>query len=190
MRPTDTDLRIVELLPGGEHITSRPIRFVAALDDRDAITVQARDLRASVDMVPVLSVAIATASALTGVPVAILGGVATEEAEDRRRHWPTAETPRTRATRSAGRTAQPGVSHQSGITATDILGVIADMAARITRSLEHASASANIVGGHYYRDDYALGRGEGYRTALREATAALSGLLSAAEIDHEGSSDE
>lgn len=185
MSPTDRDLRLVELLPGGEHITSRPLRFVATLDDRGAVAVQAQNLRASADMVPVLSAAIATASAFTGTPVATLGSYATEDAEARKCYWTTAEIPR--PSRPAGQAAPPGVSLQGGPdAAAAVRGVIADMEVRITRSLEHTNASATLVGGHYYRDDYALGCGEGYRRGLREAVAALRDLLSGGSLGHEG----
>lgn len=82
MSPTDRSLRLVELLPGGERITSRSLRFVASLDDRDTIAVHARDLDAATDLIPLLSAAIAATSAATGIPATILGSAAGQAAED------------------------------------------------------------------------------------------------------------
>lgn len=82
MSPTDRDLRLVELLPGGERITSRSLRFVASLDDRGDIAVRALDLGAATDLIPLLSAAIATVAAATGIPATILGSAAGQAAED------------------------------------------------------------------------------------------------------------
>lgn len=82
MSPADRDLRVVELLPGGERITSRSLRFVASLDDHGDIAVRALDLNAATDLIPLLSAAIATASAATGIPATILGSAVGQAAED------------------------------------------------------------------------------------------------------------
>ena len=81
MRPTDRSLRLVELLPGGERITSRSLRFVASLDDRGDIAVRALDLDTATDLIPLLSAAIATVAAATGIPAAILGSAVGQAAE-------------------------------------------------------------------------------------------------------------
>ena len=52
MRPQEKQLRIVELLPGGDRITSRPLRFVASLNDLGDIAVQGRGLDTATDLVP------------------------------------------------------------------------------------------------------------------------------------------
>lgn len=82
MTPTNRDLRLVELLPGGERITSRSLRFVASLDDRGDIAVRALDLGTATDLIPLLSAAIAAASAATGIPATILGSAVGQAAED------------------------------------------------------------------------------------------------------------
>lgn len=82
MSPTDRDLRLVELLPGGERVTSRSLRFVASLDDRGDIAVRALDLGAATDLIPLLSAAIATVAAATGIPATILGSAVGQAAED------------------------------------------------------------------------------------------------------------
>jgi hypothetical protein len=82
MSPTDRDLRLVELLPGGERTTSRSLRFVASLDDRGDIAVRALDLGAATDLIPLLSAAIATVAAATRIPATILGSAARQAAED------------------------------------------------------------------------------------------------------------
>lgn len=82
MSPADRDIRLVELLPGGERITSRPLRFVAALDDRGDIAVRTQGPTFVTDLVPLLAAAVAAASAATGMPAAILGSAAGRDAED------------------------------------------------------------------------------------------------------------
>lgn len=82
MSPADRDLRVVELLPGGERITSRSLRFVAGLDDRGDIAVRALDLNAATDLIPLLSAAVAAASAATGMPAMMLASIAGQDAED------------------------------------------------------------------------------------------------------------
>ncbi len=82
MTPTNRDLRLVELLPGGERITSRSLRFVASLDDCGDIAVRALDLGTATDLIPLLSAAIATVAAATGIPATILGSAVGQAAED------------------------------------------------------------------------------------------------------------
>jgi hypothetical protein len=82
MTPTNRDLRLVELLPGGERTTSRPLRFAASLDDHGDIAVRALDLGAATDLIPLLSAAIATVAAATRIPATILGSAAGQAAED------------------------------------------------------------------------------------------------------------
>lgn len=76
MSPTDRDLRLVELLPGGERVTSRSLRFAAVLDDRGDIAVRARGLNVATDLVPLL------AAAATGMPATMLASIAGQDAED------------------------------------------------------------------------------------------------------------
>lgn len=82
MSPTDRDLRLVELLPGGERVTSRSLRFVASLDDRGDIAVRARGLNVATDLVPLLAAAVAAAAAATGMPATMLASIAGQDAED------------------------------------------------------------------------------------------------------------
>lgn len=86
MSPTDRDLRLVELLPDGEQITSRSLRFAASLDDDGNIAVRALDLNAATDLIPLLSAAVATVAAATGIPATILGSAVGQAAEDALRH--------------------------------------------------------------------------------------------------------
>ena len=82
MTPTNRDLRLVELLPGGERITSRSLRFVASLDDRGDIAVRALDLGTATDLVPLLAAAVAAAAAATGMPATMLASAVGQAAED------------------------------------------------------------------------------------------------------------
>ena len=82
MSPTDRDLRLVELLPGGERVTSRSLRFVAVLDDRGDIAVRTQGPIFVTDLVPLLASAIAAASTLTGMPAMMLASSAGRDAED------------------------------------------------------------------------------------------------------------
>ena len=82
MSPADRDLRVVELLPGGEQVTSRSLRFVAGLDDRGDIAVQDLGLSVATDLVPLLSAAMAAAAAATGMPAMMLASIAGQDAED------------------------------------------------------------------------------------------------------------
>ena len=63
MRPQDKQLRIVELLPGGEQITSRPLRVFAYMDDRGMVTVQKPEQGGAEDMLSLLSTLLAAAAA-------------------------------------------------------------------------------------------------------------------------------
>lgn len=82
MSATSSELRIVELLPGGDRITSRPLRIVAALDDRGEILVHFRNLATPEDLVHVLGAAIASTAVATGIPATMLGSAAGQAAED------------------------------------------------------------------------------------------------------------
>ena len=82
MSPAGRDLRIVELPPGGERVTSRSLRFVASLDDRGDITAQALGPSVATDLVPLLSAAIAAAAVVTGMPAMMLASIAGRDAED------------------------------------------------------------------------------------------------------------
>ena len=82
MSPTGRDLRVVELLPGGEQIASRSLRFVASLDDRGDIAIRARGLNVATDLIPLLSAAIAAVAAATGMPAMMLASIAGQDAGD------------------------------------------------------------------------------------------------------------
>ena len=81
MRPQEKQLRLVELLPGGDRITSRPLRIVVALDDRGEILVHFRDLATPEDLVHVLGAAIASTAVATGIAAKEIGIEATRAAE-------------------------------------------------------------------------------------------------------------
>lgn len=82
MSPADKDFRLVELLPGGERITSRSLRFAASLDDRGDIAVRTQSPIFVTDLVPLLAAAIAAAATLTGMPATMLASAAGRDAED------------------------------------------------------------------------------------------------------------
>ena len=82
MSPADRDIRLVELLPGGERITSRSLRFAASLDDRGDIAVRAQGPTFVTDLVPLLAAAIAAAATLTGMPAKMLASAVGRDAED------------------------------------------------------------------------------------------------------------
>lgn len=71
MSLTDRDLRLVELLPGGEQITSRPLRVVAYMDDRGVATVQKPEDGDPSDMLGLLSTLLAATATWLGVPPAV-----------------------------------------------------------------------------------------------------------------------
>ena len=84
MSPQNKQLRVVELLPGGERVTSRSLRFVASLDDRGDIAVRAQGPIFVTDLVPLLAAAIAVAATLTGMPrMRCAAGVIMSDLHDR-----------------------------------------------------------------------------------------------------------
>lgn len=81
MSATSSELRLVESLPGGDRITSRPLRIVAALDDRGEILVHFRNLATPEDLVHVLGAAIASTAVATGIAAREIGIEAARAAE-------------------------------------------------------------------------------------------------------------
>ena len=81
MRPQDKQLRIVELLPGGEQITNRPLRVVAYMDDRGMVTVQKSEQGGAEDMLSLLSTLLAAAAAWLDTPPAVVAHHAVVVAE-------------------------------------------------------------------------------------------------------------
>lgn len=69
MSPTDRDLRVVELLPGGERITSRSLRVVAHVNDRGEVAVQKPEQGGAEDILGLLATLLAAAAVWTGLPV-------------------------------------------------------------------------------------------------------------------------
>ena len=69
MSPQEKQLRIVELLPGGEQITSRPLRVVAHMNDRGEVAVQKPEQGGAEDVLGLLATLLAAAAVWTGLPV-------------------------------------------------------------------------------------------------------------------------
>lgn len=69
MRPQEKQLRIVELLPGGEQIANRPLRVVAHINDRGEATVQKSEQGGAEDVLSLLAALLAAAAVWTGLPV-------------------------------------------------------------------------------------------------------------------------
>lgn len=72
MSPQNRQLRVVELLPGGEQITSRPIHVVAHMDDRGVALVQKSKEGDPGDMLGLLATLLAAAATWLGVPPAVV----------------------------------------------------------------------------------------------------------------------
>lgn len=72
MSPADRNLRLVELLPDGEQITSRPLRVVAHMDDRGVAVVQKLEAGGAEDMLDLLSTLLAATAAWLDVPPAVV----------------------------------------------------------------------------------------------------------------------
>ena len=73
MSATSSELRLVELLPGGDRITSGPLRIVAALDDRGNILTHFRGSPTPADLSQTLGAAIA-GSVITAALIAVIVG--------------------------------------------------------------------------------------------------------------------
>lgn len=72
MSPADRGLRLVELLPGGEQITSRPIRAVVYMDDQGAASVRMPTPGAPEDVLALLATLLAAAATWFGAPPAVV----------------------------------------------------------------------------------------------------------------------
>lgn len=81
MSPQNKQLRVVELLPGGEQITSRPIRVVAHMDDRGVAAVQKPEEGDPADVLGLLSTLLAAAATWLGVPPAVVAHHAASAAD-------------------------------------------------------------------------------------------------------------
>lgn len=66
------DLRIVELLPGGEQITGHPLHVVAYVDDRGEAVVQKSEAAGPEDVLGLLVAQLAAAATWLGVPRAVV----------------------------------------------------------------------------------------------------------------------
>lgn len=202
MRPQDKQLRIVELLPGGEQVTSRSLRFAASLDDRGDIAVQSLGLSVATDLIPLLSAAIAAAAAATGMPATMLASIAGQDAEDELRRGgimadlhdriarlateaqSRADVAGTQAAWQEGRAHGLREAAAAIATATDTR--IRDYIASLD---EQADAAATMS--QYLTDEGGVrsaGLYEGRGLALRQVAEALRGLLVADEP--EGAGDE
>lgn len=65
-------LRVVELLPGGEQITSRPLHVVAYMNDRGEAVVQKPEEGDPGDMLALLTTLLAATAAWLDVPPAVV----------------------------------------------------------------------------------------------------------------------
>lgn len=72
MSPTGRDLRLVELLPGGEQITSHPLHVVAYMDDHGEAVVQKPEEGDPGDMLALLATLLAATAAWLDVPPAVV----------------------------------------------------------------------------------------------------------------------
>ena len=71
-RPAGRELRLIELLPGGEQITSRPIRVVAYMDDRGMAVVQKSKEGTPDDVLNLLATFLAAAAMWFDAPPAVV----------------------------------------------------------------------------------------------------------------------
>ena len=69
MSPQNKQLRVVELLPGGEQITSRPLRVVAHMNDRGESAVQKPEQGGVEAVLGLLATLLAAAAVWIGLPV-------------------------------------------------------------------------------------------------------------------------
>ena len=81
MSPQEKQLRVVELLPGGEQITSRPLRVVAYMNDRGEAAVQKPEQGGAEDVLSLLSTLLAAAATWLGVPPAVVAHHAASAAD-------------------------------------------------------------------------------------------------------------
>nr|DAO73753.1 MAG TPA: hypothetical protein [Caudoviricetes sp.] len=72
MSPQNKQLRVVELLPGGEQITSRPLHVVAYMNDHGEAVVQKPEEGGPEDMLDLLSTLLAATAAWLDVPPAVV----------------------------------------------------------------------------------------------------------------------
>lgn len=74
-------LRVVELLPGGEQITSRPLRVVAHMDDRGHAAVQKPEQGGAEDVLSLLTSLLAAAATWLDLPPAAVAHLAASAVE-------------------------------------------------------------------------------------------------------------
>lgn len=72
MSPQNKQLRVVELLPGGEQTTSRPLHVVAYMNDHGEVVVQKPEEGGPEDMLDLLSTLLAAAATWLDVPPAVV----------------------------------------------------------------------------------------------------------------------
>lgn len=72
MSPQNKQLRVVELPPGGEQITSRPLRVVAHMDDRGEALVQKSKEGDPADMLGLLATLLAATAMWFDAPPAVV----------------------------------------------------------------------------------------------------------------------
>lgn len=72
MSPQNKQLRVVELLPGGEQITSRPLHVVAYVNDRGEAAVQKPEEGGPEDVLDLLSTLLAAAATWFDAPPAVV----------------------------------------------------------------------------------------------------------------------
>lgn len=77
----EKQLRVVELLPGGEQVTSHSLRVVAYMDDRGVVMVQKPEQGGSEDILSLLSTLLAAAAAWLDTPPAVVAHHAVVDAE-------------------------------------------------------------------------------------------------------------
>ena len=72
MSPQNKQLRVVELLPGGEQITSRPLHVVAYVNDRGEAVVQKPEEGGPEDVLDLLSTLLTAAATWFDAPPAVV----------------------------------------------------------------------------------------------------------------------
>lgn len=81
MSPQERQLRVVELLPGGEQITSRPLHVVAYMDDRGVDVVQKPEAGGAEDVLSLLTSLLAAAATWLDLPPTAVAHLAASAVE-------------------------------------------------------------------------------------------------------------
>lgn len=172
MSPQNKQLRVVELLPGGEQITSRPLHVVAYVNDHGEAVVQKPEEGGPEDMLDLLSTLLAATAARLAAEAQQRADVAGMQAA-----W---QEGRAHGLRAAA--AITAAAADTRPLRDDIRGYIA--------SLEEQADAADTMSQHLADRDGVRSAGlyEGRGLALRQVAEALRGLLVADEP--EGAGDE